>query len=238
MPTSSLVQLFKEQLENESQSLAQGHDLTQRGDFLIWWYFWKLRSLSSADIDQIVCDGGSDLGIDAIQIDKENYVHFYQFKNPENAESCLPAGEVDKLLSGLRLILRGKHQSIANEELKGRVEDIYQIVPTGYRLHLVTSGKGMARESVEKLKAFVEELGGPSNDFFVWTLEDIDYLQDAFYQKRLPTIEEPIVFQLERQPPYQVRSADHDCYMFHIDAAGLANLYQAHGAADARLYKA
>jgi len=92
------------EIENESKSLAQGHDLTQRGDFLIWWYFLKLRSLSSADIDQIVCDGGSDLGIDAIQIDEDNYVHFYQFKNPENAESCLPAGEVDKLLSGLRLI--------------------------------------------------------------------------------------------------------------------------------------
>src|SRR6266481_1683390 len=163
MPTSSLVQLFKEQLENESQSLAQGHDLTQRGDFLIWWYFLKLRGLSPADIDQIVCDGGSDLGIDAVQIDEDNYVHFYQFKNPEDAESCLPAGEVDKLLAGLRLILRGKHQSIANEELKALVEDIYQIVPTGYRLHLVTSGKGMAKESVEKLKAFVEELGGPSH---------------------------------------------------------------------------
>jgi AIPR protein len=229
MPTSSLVQLFKEQLENESQSLAQGHDLTQRGDFLIWWYFLKLRGLSPAEIDQIVCDGGSDLGIDAVQIDQDDYVHFYQFKNPEDAESCLPAGEVDKLLAGLRLILRGKHQSIANEELKGLIEDIYQIVPAGYRLHLVTSGKGIAKESVEKLKAFVEELGGPSNDFFVWTLEDIDYLQDAFYQKRLPTIEKPIVFQLERQPPYQVRSADHDCYMFHTDAANLANLYQVHG---------
>jgi hypothetical protein len=96
-------------------------------------------------------------------------------------------------------------------------------------IHVVTSGKGMANESVEKLKAFVEELGGPSDDFFVWTLEDIDHLQDTFYQKRLPTIDKPIVFQLERQPPYQVRSADHDCYMFHTDAATLANLYRAHG---------
>ncbi len=226
MPISPLVQLFKEQLENESQSLAQTHCLTKRGDSLIWWYFLKLRSLSSVDIDEIVCDGGSDLGIDAVQIDDDDYVHFYQFKNPENAESSLPAGEVDKLLAGLRLILRGKHQSIANEELKGLVDDICQIVPTGYRLHVVTSGKGMAKE---KLKAFVEELGGPSGDFFVWTLEDIDYLQDAFYQKRLPTIAEAIVFQLERQPPYQVRSADHDCYMFHTDAATLANLYRTYG---------
>jgi AIPR protein len=176
-----------------------------------------------------VCDGGSDLGIDAVQIDDDNYVHFYQFKNPENAESSLPAGDVDKLLAGLRLILRDKHQSIANQELKGLVDDIYQIVPIGYRLHVVTSGKGMANESVEKLKAFVEELGGPSDDFFVWTLEDIDHLQDTFYQKRLPTIDKPIVFQLERQPPYQVRSADHDCYMFHTDAATLANLYCDHG---------
>ena len=90
MPISPLVQLFKEQLENESQSLARTHGLTKRGDFLIWWYFLKLRSLSSADVDQIVCDGGSDLGIDAVQIDDDNYVHFYQFKNPENAESGSP----------------------------------------------------------------------------------------------------------------------------------------------------
>jgi hypothetical protein len=229
MPTTPLVQLFKEQLENESQSLAKTHNLTKRGDFLIWWYFLKLRNLASADIEQIVCDGGNDLGIDAIQIDDADYVHFYQFKNPENADSSLPGGDVDKLLSGLRLILSRKHQSIANEELKGLVEDIYQIVPAGYRLHLVTSGTGMAQESVEKLQAFVQELGGPSEDFFVWTLEDIEFLQDAFYQKRLPTIDKPLIFQLERQPPYQVRSADHDCYLFHADGATLATLYKEHG---------
>ena len=85
---------------------------------------------------------------------------FYQFKNPENAESSLPAGEVDKLLAGLRLILRGKHQSIANEELKGLVEDIYQIVPTGYRLHVVTSGKGMRENRSRSWKPSSKNLEG------------------------------------------------------------------------------
>src|SRR6266536_3080893 len=222
MTVGPLVQLFKEQLENESNSLAWAHSLTKRGDFLIWWYLLKLHGLAPTDIDPVVCDGGNDLGIDAIQIDDDDYVHFYQFKNPESAESSLAAGEVDKLLAGLRLILSRKYQSIANQELKGLVEDIYQIVPKGYRLHLVTSGKGMAKESTEKLNAFVHELGGPAEDFFVWALEDIEFLQDAFYQKRLPTVDKPIVFHLERQPPYQVRSADHDCYLLHTDGVSLA----------------
>jgi AIPR protein len=229
MASSPIVQLFKEQLENESKSLAATHNLVKRGDFLVWWYLQKLRGLNPSRIDEIVCDGGNDLGIDAIEIDDEDYVHFFQFKNPESAEGALPAGEVDKLLSGLRLILSHKHEAIANEELRGLVEDIYQIVPAGYRLHLVTSGKGIAKESIEKLNAFVEELGGPSEDFFVWTLEDIEFLQDAFYKKRLPTVEKPIVFHLERQGPYQVRSADHDCYLLHADGHTLAKLYSEHG---------
>ena len=229
MANNPIVVLFKEQLENESRALAQAHSLDKRGDYLIWWYFTKLRGMQAAEIDAIVCDGGNDLGIDAIYIDDDNYVHFYQFKNPEKVEAALPAGEVDKLLAGLRLILSRKHDTIANDELRGLVDDIYQVVPTGYRLHLVTSGRGMAKESTEKLHAFVGELGAPSHDFFVWALEDIDYLQDAFYQKRLPTVQKPIVFELDRQPPYQVRSADHDSYMCHTTADTVAKLYKEHG---------
>ncbi|MFO1006539.1 MAG: AIPR family protein [Planctomycetaceae bacterium] len=226
---SPLLPLFKEQLENESSKIATDHSLQKRGDYLIWWYFLRLQSLDTTDVASCVCDGGGDLGIDAIHIDEDDLVHFYQFKNPERIESSLPAGEVDKMLTGLGVILNRKHASIANEELKRRIEEIYQIVPTGYRIHLVTSGLGMSSESQVKLNSFVESLRGPSEEFFAWTLEDLEHLQDRFYQKTLPTVEQPIVFTLEKQPPYQVRSADHDCYMFHTSGEVLADLYTVHG---------
>ena len=126
------------------------------------------------------------------------------------------------------MILARRHQEIANEELRGRIEEIYQTVPTGYRLHLVTSGSGISAESNTKLGAFVDGLQGPSKNFFTWALEDIRWLQDAFYRKHLPTVEAPIDFQLDFSP-YQVRSANHDSYIFHSNAGTLAALYEKHG---------
>src|SRR5437867_6292336 len=120
-----------------------------------------------------------------------------------------------------------RHETIANAELKGRVEEIYQIVPAGYRLHLVTSGAGVYQDARIKLDAFVGSLQG-ADDFFKWGCEDVRSLQDQLYQKTLPTVEAPIEFCLE-QPPYPVRSANHDCWLFHVAGECLANLYEAHG---------
>jgi hypothetical protein len=226
--STPLLGLFKEQLENESRSLASKHGLQKRGDHLIWWYFLRLTGLPESEVEEIVCDGAADLGIDAIWIDEEDVVHFYTFKNPESSDSAFPGGDVDKTIGGLNVILARRHQAIANEVLRGRIEEIYQTVPTGYRLHIVTSGDGISGESRTKLHAFVESLAGPSADFFRWDLEDIKRLQDAFYQKNLPTVESPIDFQLDL-PPYQVRSANHDSYILHAKAIDMAALYEIHG---------
>lgn len=199
----------------------------KRGDYLSWWYFRRLLSLEDLRTEEILCDGPNDLGIDAIYIDDDTLVHFYQFKNPESIESGFPAGEVDKVLAGLNLILSRGHEAIANVELRGRIEEIYQTVPTGYRLHLVTSGKGLSAESTSKLDNFVAQLQGPEG-FFTWETEDIRRLQDQFYQKNLPSVETPIDFSLEQQP-YPVRSADHDCWMFHVNGSALAELYDQYG---------
>ena len=181
--SSSLVSLFKEQLENESQRIADDRNLTKRGDRLTWWYFLKLRGLPPSEVEEALCDDGNDLGIDAIHIDEDNIVHFYQFKNPERAERAFPEGDVDSVLSGLRLILNKRHENIANEDLKGRIDEIYQMVPGGYRLHLVTSRTGMSTAAEEKLDSFIDELGGPSKTFFTWHLEDLPHLQDVFYRE-------------------------------------------------------
>jgi hypothetical protein len=181
--------------------------------------------LTPEEIAEVVCDGSNDLGIDAIYIDPGDVVHIYQFKHPERIESAFPGGDIDKVISGLHLILNRRHAEVANEDLVGRIEEIYQMIPTGYVLHIVTSGTGLSNESREKLDVFVQQLGGPADDFFSWRLEDIEHLQDAFYQRSLPVVTDPIVFSLERQPPYQIRSANHDCYLLHASGSALAELY-------------
>jgi hypothetical protein len=75
----------------------------------------------------------------------------------------------------------------------------------------------------------VEGLQGPSDDFISWRVENIRFLQDSFYNKTLPTVEEQIVFEIERGVPYQVRSADHDCYIFHAPGTRVAALYAQYG---------
>jgi hypothetical protein len=229
MNASPLVTLFKEQLENESSAIAESLNLRKRGDYLIWWYFTKLLGLTYKEISELVCDGSNDLGIDALFIDNDNYVHFYQFKNPRQPDKIIEAGDIDKMLSGLRLILERNHNRIANQELRGRVEDIYQMVPNGYRIHIVTSGSGIPSESKIKLDSFIENLQGPTDDFILWMDENLKYLQDAFYRKTLPVIEDNIAFSIERGIPYQVRSANHDCYIFHSSGQFLAGLYDKYG---------
>ena len=83
MPESNpLLSLFKEQVENESRTIAGQVGLSDRGQFLIWWYFQKLHGMAPAKINEVVCDGRGDIGIDAIYIDNDDYVHFYQFTEP------------------------------------------------------------------------------------------------------------------------------------------------------------
>lgn len=226
--TTPILGLFKEQLENESAAIARRYDLNERGDHLIWWYFKRLEEITDTQIGEIVCDGGGDLGIDAIWIDESNVAHFFTFKNPKEIERPFPAGEVDKTLSGLNIVLARRHESIANSDLRERVEEIYQTVPSGYVLHLVTSGNGIPEEAKQKLDSFVENLAGPSEEFFRWQLDDLPRLQDRFYRRNLPTVEEPIAFKIDF-PPYQVRSANHDSYMFHASGKILAELYRTYG---------
>src|SRR5712692_9856577 len=102
-PSSPLLALFKEQLEAECSALAKKNGLEKRGDLLIYWYFTRLKGFSDTEVEEIFCDGGGDLGIDAIWIDDEDLVHFYSFKNPEDPVKGFPAGEVDRTISGLRV---------------------------------------------------------------------------------------------------------------------------------------
>jgi hypothetical protein len=225
---TNLISLFKEQLENEATKIADKYGDSKRGNLLIWWYFIRLHGFEAAEVEPIIVDGGGELGIDVIYIDESDIVHFYQFKNPYRVDKEFPASEADKVISGLHLILNKKHHKVANESLKQKIEDIYQIVPSGYRLHIVTSGKGIAEEAKVKLDNFVEGLSA-SRQYFSWYPEDISVLQDQFYRRNLPAVDDPLYFVVDKGQPYQVRSGEHDCYMFHCGGDVLAKFYEKHG---------
>ena len=58
-------------MENESAGIAEDRGLAKRGDFLSWWYFRRLIGMADNEIEEILCDGYNDLGIDAVRIDFE-----------------------------------------------------------------------------------------------------------------------------------------------------------------------
>jgi len=222
-----LLSLFKSQLEAECQQIATEHGFSDRGIWLIYWYFRHLHDFSDDDIEAIICEGGGDLGIDAIWIDDRNIVRFYQFKNPMSADKGIPAGDIDKTLAGLRVIFRQQHATIANPALKERVEEIYQQVRAGYHLHCVSSGVGIQHESKVKLNALGEEFNTPTADVFDWEEETLSNLQDQFYQRRLPAIEDPIIFAVPKTP-YVLPSGDAVSYFLHATGEFLADLYDEH----------
>jgi hypothetical protein len=118
-----------------------------------------------------------------------------------------------------------KYTSLANQALKDRIDEVYRIVPSGYTLHLVTSGIGIALEAKVKLQNFIDSLKAPTADFFVYEVEELKTLQDRFYTHNLPAVDKSIPFELQRQAPYMVRAANHDSYIFHLKGQQLAELY-------------
>lgn len=228
MVTNPLLSLFKEQLEAECATLRKDYGLPKRGDLLMYWYFLRLHNFSDTEVAEIACDGSGDLGIDALWIDDDTFVHFYSFKNPVNPRKAFSGGDVDKTISGLKLVLNQKHDQIANSALTARLDDVYQQLPRGYRIHFVTSGEGLSRESVVKLDSFIEELKGPSGGVVSWDQQPLTKLQEGFYQQSLPAIEDPLRFDL-KATPYMLRSGTAESYFFHIEGSRLGELYETHG---------
>lgn len=221
------LHLFKEQLDNEGEKIGLDQNLEEIGHRLIWWYFRNIKNYTIDKINEIFCDGYGDLGIDAIDIDSDKCIHFYQFKNPESIDKPFQGGDIDKVITGLNLIISKKYKDVANDELKGRIDEIFQIVPSSYLLHLViSSNTALGDEAEAKLDSFFSGLGG--KDYFDWQLENLKWLWDTFYSKHLPTIDEQILFRnVMRTLP--VKSSDHGSYIFSLQGKELAELYKKYG---------
>lgn len=228
METKVLITLFNEQLKNELKKIVSEKFLDNNGQSLIWWYCKKIFILSDDDIEDSICDGSGDLGIDAIYKDEKEVVHFFQFKIISDPNNAFPAGEVDKTISGLELIIRRKYDRIANPRIKEKLKEVLEMIPFGYHIHFVSTGSGLTMESTTKLEAFILSLSPTSQNYFKYTDEHIEYLQDVFYTRSLPTLNETIQLKSENTP-YMFRSANHDSYTFHLSASILGELYKKYG---------
>ncbi|MEZ5856938.1 MAG: hypothetical protein R3D67_20185 [Hyphomicrobiaceae bacterium] len=135
-----ILGLFKEQLGNQIGTIVKEQSFENAGYGFAYWYFRHIGRMTDIESKEQICDGGGDLGIDAIEI-SEAQVIFYQFKNPATIDKGLSAGDVDKMLSGLELILSRRHEKIANKELLARLEEIYGSTPTGYKIIIAISSE-------------------------------------------------------------------------------------------------
>jgi len=223
-----ILSLFKEQLGNQISAIVKEQDFDNDGYGFAYWYFQNIGDMTDIKAKEQICDGGGDLGIDAIEIDDEQ-VTFYQFKNPKSLDKGIATGDIDKMISGLELILRRKHEAIANPELLARLEEIYAFTPTGYRIVVATSGLGdLHPEARAKLDNFCEKNSGAAKDLFRWEFRNLSDIHNRFYSANLPTLDATLEIQLARAP-YMTKIGEHETYIFDMSGKYLAKLYDEHG---------
>ena len=223
-----ILSLFKEQLGNQISTIVDQLDFDNDGYGFAYWYLRNVGAMTEIEAKEQICDGGGDLGIDAIEI-SEDEVIFYQFKNPQSVDKALATGDVDKLLAGLEMILSRKHENLANPELLARLEDIYGFTPSGYRIIVALSSlAALPDEAKNKLEGFCEKNSGAAKDLFRWEFQNLNDIHNKFYSVNLPTLDATLELPLAR-PPYMTKIGDHETYLFDLSGKYLANLYDEHG---------
>lgn len=176
-----ILKLFKEQLNNQVDTIVKEQSFDTQGYGFAYWYLRNICEMTDIEAKEQICDGGGDLGIDAISIVDEQVV-FYQFKNPMSVGKPLEAGDVDKLISGLELILSRNHKSIANPELLARLEEIYAFTPAGYKIVVAASSlAAMPADAVSKLTSFCQRNSGVTKDLFRWEFYNLEDVHSRFY---------------------------------------------------------
>jgi len=223
-----ILSLFKEQLNNQVATIVNAHNFDTQGYGFAYWYLANIGGMTDIEAKEQICDGGGDLGIDAIEIVDEQVV-FYQFKNPASIEKSVEAGDIDKMISGLELILGRKHTTIANPELMSRLEDIYAFTPVGYKIVVaVSSLAAIPSDAKTKLDNFCQKNSGVAKDLFRWEYHNLESIHNRFYSAHLPTLEATLNVALTR-PPYMTKVGDHETYIFDLNGEYLAKLYDQHG---------
>lgn len=223
-----ILSLFKEQLGNQITAIVKEQAFNSDGYGFAYWYFRHINGMTDIESKEQICDGGGDLGIDAIEISQEQVI-FYQFKNPKSIDKPLLPGDIDKMISGLELILGRKHVGVANPELVARLEEIYSFTPTGYRIVIaISSLSDVPKEVATKLSNFCEKHSGAAKDMFRWDFYNLTDIHNRFYSVNLPTLDATLDLTLPRAP-YMTKIGDHETYIFDLRGDYLAKLYDDHG---------
>lgn len=226
--TPEILNLFKEQLNNQVASIVKGQSFDTQGYGFAYWYLCNIGGMTDIEAKEQICDGGGDLGVDAIEIVEEQVV-FYQFKNPSSIQKSVEAGDIDKMISGLELILSRKHASIANPELMSRLEEIYSFTPAGYKIVVAASSLAeIPLDAKVKLDNFCQKNSGVAKDLFRWEYNNLESIHNRFYNAHLPTLEATLDISLSRLP-YMTKVGDHETYVFDLNGEYLAKLYDEHG---------
>lgn len=81
-----ILSLFKEQLNNQVTSIVNEQSFDTQGYGFAYWYLRNIGGMTDIEAKEQICDGGGDLGIDAIEIFDEQVVFFSlrtqcQFRN-------------------------------------------------------------------------------------------------------------------------------------------------------------
>lgn len=226
--TPEILSLFKEQLNNQVSNIVKSQSFDTQGYGFAYWYLCNIGGMTDIAAKEQICDGGGDLGIDAIEIVDEQVV-FYQFKNPVSISKSVETGDIDKMISGLELILSRNHTGIANPELMSRLQEIYAFTPAGYKIVVaVSSLTEIPSDTKTKLDNFCQRNSGVAKDLFRWEFNNLESIHSAFYSAHLPTLEATLDIALSRQP-YMTKVGNHETYIFDLDGAYLAKLYEDHG---------
>lgn len=226
--TPEILKLFKEQLNNQIRFTVDKEGFSNDGYGFAYWFFRNINGMTDIEAKDQICDGGGDLGIDAIEILDER-VLFYQFKNPESITKSIATGDIDKLVSGLQLILSRDHSKVANEELKSRLEEIYAFTPTGYEIVVVVSSLAkLEQEACQKLDSFCTHNSGAAKNLFTWKFENLADVHNRFYSANLPTLDATLNVELSRAP-YMTKIGEHETYLFDLSGTYLAELFETYG---------
>lgn len=225
---TEILSLFKEQLNNQVDTLVREQGFENGGYGFAYWYFRHIGQMADIEAKDQICDGGGDLGIDAIEIN-DSQVIFYQFKNPLAIDKGFAAADVDKMISGLDLILSRQHSKIANPELLARLQEIYAFTPAGYKIVIACSSQvDLPNDARIKLDNFCEKNSGAARDLFTWEFHNLNGVHNKFYTANLPTLDATLDIDLSKAP-YMTRIGDHETYLFDLNGIYLAKLYSDHG---------
>lgn len=226
--TPEILNLFKEQLNNQVSIIVSTQSFETEGYGFAYWYLRNIRGMTDIEAKEQICDGSGDLGIDAIEIIDEKVI-FYQFKNPKSINKSIEGGEIDKMISGLELILSRRHASIANPELTSRLQDIYSFTPAGYEIVIaVSSLTDIPSDAKAKLDSFCQRNSGVAKDLFRWEYHNLENIHNRFYNAHLPTLDATLDIALSRTP-YMTKVGDHETYIFDLNGESLAKLYDKYG---------